>query len=254
MDGKDLDSLIDRLEVELKTGQGIGLPDPNWKTVWAKAAEIQDGFRQVRYPTKQERENAWQRFEAIRQEASALSQRLLEERRWQSKNHLDAILGQVESSRPYSLFGFDPPDVEEMKTLGKALNQGRQMLTDNKTEMLAEHKQECFNRILQIQEIHDAWWSHLKQIRSTEIQERIRANLEKNHERHRKASEALESYRARADELREKIASAWNPGWAEGAAERLEEIEDKIEDIEDSLEEIEKWIHQDEERLRNIEE
>lgn len=49
-------------------------------------------------------------------------------------------------------------------------------------EMFGEHKQECFDRIVEIQKIHDEWWSHLKQVRAAEQGERIRANLEKNHE------------------------------------------------------------------------
>jgi len=67
--------------------------------------------------------------------------------------------------------------------------------------MLAEHKRECFDRIIEIRKIHEGWRSHLNGARA----QRIRANLEKNYERTHRASEALERYRTRADELREKI-------------------------------------------------
>src|SRR5712691_9610455 len=108
MEGKTLDALIDQFEIVLKTGQGLGRPEPDWKAVWAKAAEIQEGFRHVRYPSKQDRDDAWQRFVAIRQEASVLGQRDRDERRWKSEYHRDTILHQIEAARPYSLFGFDP--------------------------------------------------------------------------------------------------------------------------------------------------
>lgn len=132
MDGKQLDALIDHFEILTKTGQNISNPQPDWKAVWAKAAEVQEAFREVRYPTKQERDDAWERFAAIREEVSRRAQQEGDERWSQSTYHRDTILSQIESARPYSLFGFDPPDVAEMKSLGEALREGGRMLSDNK--------------------------------------------------------------------------------------------------------------------------
>lgn len=127
------------------------------------------------------------------------------------------------------------------------------MLSEYKHEMLGEHKQECFNRIQEVQKEHDAWWGELRREqtrRREERQARIRANLESNYERHRRASEALERLRRHADNLRDRIASAWNRNWAAGAERRLCELEGKIADIEDSLQKIEEWIREDENRLK----
>jgi hypothetical protein len=170
-----------------------------------------------------------------------------------SRQLADSILSEVEGSRPCSLFGFMPPDVEKMKCLGRKLRDAAQMLSNHKREMLGEHKQECFNRIQEMRETHDAWWEMLKQHRSRHFaddQSRIRANLEQNVERRRRAITALKSCRAHADELRDRIASAWNDDWRSRAEGWLSDLEAKTRDIELALERIEEWIREDENKLR----
>lgn len=104
----------------------------------------------------------------------------------------------------------------------------------------------------EIRKIHDAWWESLKKQRSEkheDFQIKVRTNLERNYERHRKATYALESCRSHADKLRDKIASAWNEDWKDKAYVWLSELEDKIRDIEQSIDRIEEWIREDEEKL-----
>ena len=205
---------------------------------------------------KQECFNRIQEIQATHQvywdEVKSGQRRERDERQGRSRYWTDMILSEIEGSRPCSLFGFMPPDVEEMKCLGRKLRDAGQMLSRHKDEMLGEHKQECFNRIQEVRAVHDAWWEMLTQHRSQSFEERqarIRANLEQNYERHRKATAALESCRAHADELRDQIASAWNEDWRSRAEGWLSELEDKIRDIESSLERIEEWIREDESKL-----
>ena len=176
-----------------------------------------------------------------------------DQRRSRSRQLANDILSEIEGSRPCSLFGFMPPDIEEMKCLGRKLKDAGQMLSRHKGEMFGEHKQECFSGIQEMRKVHDAWWEMLTQHRSQSFEERqarTRANLEKNYEQHRKAAAALESCRAHADELRDQIASAWNDDFRSRAEGWLAELEDKIRDIESSLERIEGWIRENESRLR----
>jgi len=56
--------------------------------------------------------------------------------------------------------------------------------------------------------------------------------------------------RNHADDLRDKISSAWNDDFRDRAYGWLSETEDKIRDIEDSIQRIEDWIREDEEKLR----
>ena len=126
------------------------------------------------------------------------------------------------------------------------------MLSTHKHEMLGEHKRECFEKICEARNTHDAHWAGLKaegERKRSNFLERVRANLEKNHERHRKVAQALERSRVHAEELRDNIASAWNDEYSDRAQGWLSEEEDRIRDIEESLEQIEGWIREDEEKL-----
>ena len=128
------------------------------------------------------------------------------------------------------------------------------MLTAAKDEMIAEHKQECFRALQEIRRSHDACWAEIRQLRlkrRSEQQERAQANLEKNRERLEKTLEALRYFQECAQELREKIASAWNEDWKLRASKRLTEIEAKILDIESSITKIEGWIAEDEGKAKS---
>jgi len=195
--------------------------ETNWKDVWEKAKKVQEGFKGISYPNRDQQNEAWQRFQSLRDEASKKAEDERNERRKNLERHRSEILHQVESARPNSLFGFDPINVENMKSYGKVLREAGQILSESKREMLGEHKQECFDAIQIMRDIHDAWWSDLKRERAKrhrEFQERIRRNLEQNHERHRKATQALQHFQSKASDLRSQIASAWNDDWASRAS------------------------------------
>jgi hypothetical protein len=127
MDWMDLDHLIEHFAsmVTVATAS-FRYEQPDWKAIWSKAAAIQNGFRETRYPTRQQRDDAWTRFSSLRQEASDRADRDHDERRSQSEYHRDIILHQVESARPTTLVVFGDPDPDEH--LGQVLNEARKML------------------------------------------------------------------------------------------------------------------------------
>lgn len=224
-----------------------------YKDFWVHARQISEMFKTFKPLRKEDRERLWEKFNNICEEVKRKQNSEYENRKFKSEQHRNSIISEIERARPCSLFGLDPPDVDEMKALGQVLRGAGQMLSKYKSEMYGEHKQECFERIQEIRKIHDAWWESLKQHRSKKVEDfqtRVRVNLERNYERHRKATAALESCRRHADELRDKIASAWNEDWKDKAYVWLSETEDKIRDIERSIEQIEEWIREDEEKLR----
>ena len=250
MDWKTLDSLLDNLELLLSPP--IRFVPLDWNVFWDKAKEIQDGFRSVRYPTKEERETAWRRFNKLRDEASRRRSQEKKADHGTSMSYRDEILSQVESARPRNLSGFDPPDVEDMKAYGASLREARRKLSANKASMLGEHKKDCFEALVEMQKVHDLWWEDLKKHRERNREDRrarILKNIEENRERYRKTAEALERTRAYVDDLRNKIASAWNDGWRYDAENRASEAEDRIRDMENTLKEIERWIEEDEGKL-----
>jgi len=223
-----------------------------YREFWEHAKQISKMFKTMKL-FREDREQLWDKLSNICDDVKRKQNSERENRKFKSEQHRNSIISEIERARPCSLFGLDPPNVDEMKALNQVLRGASKMLSKYKSEMYGEHKQECFERIQEMRKVHDAWWESLKQQRSKrheDFQARVRANLERNYERHRKATGALESCRRHADELRDKIASAWNNDWKDKAYVWLSETEDKIRDIEQSVERIEKWIREDEEKLR----
>lgn len=224
-----------------------------YREFWDHARQISRMFKNLKPLLREDREELWEKFSNICEDVKRKQNSEHETRTFKSGHHRDSIIMKIERARPSSLFGLHSPDVVGMKALGQVLREASQMLSKYKAEMYGEHKQECFQKIQEMRKVHDAWWESLKQQMSkkqADFQARVRANLERNHERHRKAAYALQSHRMRAEELRDRIASAWNEDWKDKAYVWLSELEDKIRDIEDSIERIEGWIREDEEKLR----
>jgi len=260
MDWQATDNLIDQFENMIHEDDGIAgaltvfIPGHSWGDKWRKAAEIQDAFNsKVRYPTKDQQEEAWKRFNELRSELAERSKAQQDQNKQQSNWHRSQILQKVESAKPDQFFGFSLIDINQMKALGEVLNEAASLLTENKSEMIGEHKQECFEAIREMRKEHDIWWSKLREEKNqhhADFESRTRNNLEQNYERLRKAKDALERFRGQADELRSDIANAWSDEWRERREGWLAELEDRIEDVEASIERIEKWIGEDEEKLR----
>lgn len=225
----------------------------NFRDFWTHVRRISDMFKTLKPLLKEDRERLWGQFGSLCEAAKQEQQKEQKENTSGSAELRDQILREAETARPCTLFGFDPPDVQEMKRLSTSLRNAGGMLSRHKNEMLGEHKQECFARIQEIRQIHDIWWGELKTSRSRrheDVQQRIRANLEGNYERHRRASETLSRLRCHTDDLREKIMSAWNDSFRGRATEWLSNTEDKIRDIEEFLKKVEEWIREDEQKLR----
>jgi len=238
--------------------QSISLGHWDWferkyKDFWIHARQISEMFKTLKPLKKADRERLWEKFNSVCEEVKRKQQSEHDNRKFRSRQHRDEIIHEAEGARPCSLFGFDPPDVKEMKALGIVLKNAGLILNKHKEEMIGEDKQDCFVRIQEIRHIHDVWWEDYKHHRSKrqeEFQERVRNNLNKNYERHRKATDALHRVRNQADDLRERISSAWNDSFIDRASEWLSEAEDKISDIETSIQQIEDWIEEDEAKLR----
>lgn len=225
----------------------------DYRSFWEHAKKISQLFKTVKPIKKEDREELWTKFSSACDEAKRKQQSEHQDRFAKSKNLRDDILYDISSAEVQSLFGFDPPDVKEMERLSQILKRAGQRLSEKKEDIIGEHKQDCFNRIQDVRRSHDIWWEELKRHRDKKqenFQSRVKQNLENNYERHRKATDALRACERNADELRDKISSAYNDGWASDARGWLSELEDKILDIERSIEKIEGWIQEDEEKLR----
>ncbi len=233
---------------------GIGLRRQDWKPVWALAKEIQEGFNSgVRYPTKELRQAAWERFNGLRDEASKRANSERDQLRGRSEHHKSIIFGECKgigySQFTDTIFFFDKTTVEQMKARGGYLAGVMKYLSEHKHEMLGEHKKECFDRIQEIKEQHDQFWREHHQAheaRHGDRAQRKEANRVKLREMYRKATDALQRFRDKASELRDKISNSTSDKWTGIWSGWLSETEAKIDDIESQIRRIEGWMEENE--------
>ena len=221
--------------------------DRNYSQFWECAKGISEKFKTLKPLKREDREDLWNTFSDLCESVRGEQKEYYANFERCSQDHYSTIMGLLRYAVPHS----SNPD--ELKDHGRYLKQAGQFLSEHKHDMTTSHKKNCFERIQEIQKEMDAWWETVKcdrQRRHAEFQASIRANLEKNIERHRKATDFLEHMRDKADELQSKIDSAWNDDWISKAYGWMSEFEDKIRDTEEYIRKIEEWIEEDERKLR----
>jgi hypothetical protein len=278
---EDLDRKINRLDSLVSEAQGFNFFGfHKWDETFELIKEIQEDFKnkKIRYPTKSERDAAWQRFFNLREEAYQTKRKLAEEKSKGHFNEINRLLGDadysgfVETIMNIGSMGLLQTTPDDMKWKGKKLREAGTLFKSVKHEMTREHKVEIHERIVSIRESHDAYWEQYKQYRGerAKIQEekhraweerqerrkaakeRIKANIEKNEEKLSKARDALRRHQQRRDDLRDQIASAWSDSFRDRAEGWLDEAEDKISDIEQHIDRLEGWISEDESKLASF--
>jgi hypothetical protein len=195
----------------------------DWRPAWEKAREIQATFKEgVRYPTAAERDVAWTRFNEVRNDLSRRSNADRGTVLSVSVSWRDLILPEIEGAL-YSKFGdviffFDPTTAEDMKRLGAQLKAAGRLLSENKHQMLREHKDQCFQRIQEVRATHDSFWGQYnktREIRQQEYREKIKGvlaridtNISNNRGKKPKAEDALERAEENISKLQNMLDNA----------------------------------------------
>lgn len=277
---EDLNKKIDRLESLVFRASNVLSYD--WQNIQdgiGLCREIQEDFKKkIRYPTKAERDEAWQKFFNLREELYGIKRKAAESRSDEHRREINSYLKDADywyaADQLFDVFTFDlmKTSKEGMIWKGQQLRQAGILLTQYKLEMLAEHKADIHERIVSIRQEHDKFWDRYKacneerqkvreekrraweegQARRENARERIKANIEKNRENLDKARDALERQKQRRRDLEDQIASAWSDGFRERAEGWLDECNEKISDIEDSIDRIKGWIDDGESRLSSF--
>ncbi len=263
--GLELEILHHPLDHMLSTGAFVY----DWKPVWKLAGEIQARFNEKPfYPNRSARDNAWTRFNDLRNEASRLANADREMRLFISQAWRDKIVGRAEDARYskawdeiQSTFLFNPTTVDEMKRLGQVLHSVGEILHDNKHQMLRQHKDECFARIQEIRQTHEAFWDRWRRAldeRRKFHEARVADALVRMRE-HREKPRAITEGRGRAVTRRNSDRRSWDKiehAWTAAAITRfttwLNEARDRRDSIRESIQRAEAWIAQDEERRDDI--
>ena len=221
-----------------------------YQDFWNQARSITTLFKQVKPLAQEDRDRLWKQFSDLCGEVKAKQGTEYGMLQAISQGHHDEIMALLEWAAPPE----DMPakDVRALVEHGHTLRVAADLLGKYKLEMIAKHKKKCFERIQAIRKVHDAAWDTFNEGKNRQeimVTSRIRENLENNYERCRKAGVALDDFKGIANELQEKIATAWNQEWRADAIARLTSTQRRIRDIEDGIHKLESWIEEDERTL-----
>lgn len=274
---EDLDKKIRQLESRINsTHSWLGSTRLDWGPVFELTKEIQADFsNNVRYPTKEQRETAWQKFCSLRTDAHERSQKSKQSR----SDYLMIEINQELRAADFDMmmdglgdiitFNLMKTTKDGMKEKGRRLRNAGQLLSKYKGELTHEHKNEVFERIKAIRKEHDAFWGRMHQAheeqqrqweqkqrefeaRKSNAKDRIRANIDKNKEQLRKAEDALARQKQNREKIRDQISSAYSDTFRNRAEGWLDEANAKIDDIEDSIRRIEGWIEEGRDKLNSF--
>ena len=271
--GNSLTRLIDQLEnsipnVNERFNWGFDVERHDWRPIWALCRQIQETFKGYRdFDTKEQHQEAWQRFNELRQRASRLADIEKEQFAGQSERLKTQIVAEARAtywSKSADFFigaVLGHTEVEEMQELQRRLNDAGRKLSENKTRMTREDKEACFQAISDSRKSHDSFWEkyrEIKQHRNEEFQRKrsewisgVRANISKNHDKLSNARNALGHTRQLIDELQDKLTETNSAKWQTIYSEWIAEARVKEADIEASIERLESWISEDEDKLNS---
>lgn len=238
----------------------------DWAPVWALCKDIQAHFNaKPRFPTREQREAAWMRFNDLRNDAAALRDAERADFIAMSTFYRDDILSsaRVLMYHPAADTFLGPflghETADEMKRAGIRLRELGQQLSREKHKMTREHKQECFEYLQEVRASHDIFWERYREHRErqreaaaerqADFRRRVRERISSHYVRLRNARNALDRQISHMSELRDKLDSARSPEFALRVASWMKEASNKIDDIREHISRVESWIREEEAKL-----
>lgn len=254
---------------------------PDWKSVWEQIKKINKIFKDVRYPQKEDRQKAWDDFQALITEVKQLQEKEKEEwenKKAESERLRDRIINQADNATLPSGLGevilalttggistiindimgpFDERKAD-LQNASKQLRKGWEMLEQYKNEMLAKDKRDAYKALNDAKENLDNEWDDYKRERQNafnsyirekeqrreERRERIETNINKLEERRTRLNEILAHKESHLDDLRRKLSDAWSDDYRDRISGWIYEEESSINDIQDKLKDVENWLYE----------
>lgn len=281
---EDLSSLISRLR------EMVDDDNPQkgyWKEVWSLIKEISAGFKTTRFPTKQEREESWNRFQELVQEAKARGEadraRVAEqEKNWDKRKRKSdearsEILVKTHYTRPSTgieqaiaapillpiqmvdailrkILGLEDLDArkEELLSCNKAMREAWDLFGEHKADLLPADKAHIYKTLSDAQARLDAAWADYKEEGNRLWRMKQEAWERRQKEREEKHQQFVERVNANIEKLE---------GNLEKAKEALERHESRLEKLREDYENAwsdsfkercSGWIDECEEKVRDI--
>jgi hypothetical protein len=286
-DYREVNRNISRLESMVPGIFDFGKPD--WKAIWNQIRFTGKSFKGSRFPSKEEHESAWNKFQHLVHKVKAKqkeSQKDWDKKKDESARLREMILSQAISARPYdsgladliltiasggvnlllnAIMGPFDEEKQMLKSCGEQLQKGWDMLHDNKDKMLAKDKGVTFEALNETKELLDRRWKTYKAQRQKAWDEYQRERASKRHnweqkietnirsleERREKLNSVLAHKECHLDELYDKLREAWSDDYRSRVSDWISEEESNISNIKEKLRSIEDWIYENKEKLRS---
>lgn len=262
---------------------------PDWKAIWNQIRITGQSFKGTRFPTKEEHQSAWDRFQKLVSDVKAQqaqNQKEWDKKKDESERLRDMIVTRARSAQPYdsgladviltiatgganlllnAIMGPFDEEKQMLKSCSERLQEGWAMLRDNKEKMLGKDKGIAFEALNETKEILDRRWDHYKRERQRawdeyqrerserrhNWQQKIESNIRSLGERRGKLNGVLAHKERHLDELHDKLAEAWSDDFRSRVSDWIAEEESSISDIREKLRNIEDWIYENKDKLRS---
>jgi len=262
---------------------------PNWKAIWNQIRITGQSFKGSRFPTKEEHQNAWDKFQKLVSNVKAQqaeSQKEWEKKKDESERLKDMIVSRANAARPYdsgladviltiatgganlllnAIMGPFDEEKQMLMSCSKRLQEGWRLLRDNKDKMLGKDKGIAFEALNETKELLDSRWDRYKSERQRAWDKYQRERFERRHnwehkiesnisaleERREKLNAVLVHKERHLDELHDKLREAWSDDFRSRVSDWISEEESSISDIREKLSNIEDWICENKDKLRS---
>jgi len=276
---------IDELE-SMMPDHFLSFGKPDWKSIWEQIRVVGASFKGVKFPTRDEHQQAWDRFQGMVskvKEAQEEEHKQWEEKKSKSGEYRDEIIYQAELAKPSGPMGdlilsiatgglstalsalmgpFDERK-DELIACSDHLKQGWALLREHKEFMLGQDKNEAYQALLRAKEQLDQAWADYKrerqqafddyhaerQRRHYELVTRIEANIDKLEDRRQSLLEKIAHREEIIDNLQNKLDGAWSDDYRDNISSWIDEEEAKLDALRSKLENVENWIEENRNKL-----
>jgi len=282
MDYNELDNLISSLKDAVEsTNPQKGY----WNELWSLVKDINSGFKEARYPARDDRDKAWSRFQELVAKAKERgqdnkariekNQREWERKQERSRSARENVVSRAERATPLSEFERSIGDIilfpakliadalsnlvginslsaldetrQELLACNEALQDAWKAFNDNKKEMLPGDRNQAYESLQEARKQLDEAWRRLKD-KNASLREQRQREWEENHH------SFVERVKANISKLEDKLAKAESA--LQNQEAHLEDLREKYDTAwNDSYKErCSEWIDECENRIASIKE
>lgn len=279
-DHREVQKNISRLESMIPGLLSFGRPD--WKVIWDQIRITGHSFKGTRFPTMEEHQEAWDKFQQLVSNVKAhqgQNQKEWERKKDESERLRNMIVSHAKDAQPCdsgladilitiatggvnlalnSITGSFDEEKLMLESCSQRLKEGWALLQNNKEKMLGRDKGIAFEALNESKEALDRRWDRYKTERQRAWDEYQQKRTQKHRDRQQKMEAnigALEERRSRLnavlahkernlDKLQDKLSEARSDDFRSRVSGWISEEESSISGIRDKLRRIEDWINE----------